>query len=116
MARYVDELIALLAAQLAQQAVELAKEYLINTYQETREHLDRLDVYCAFNISHLYGTVGKTWWVSFSGLIDEYYIQNVNEYADQMDENYREGIHRFYKMEIVDSDGSVVFIETGDYG
>ncbi len=99
-----------------EQAIELAKEYLINNFQESREHLNRLDASCSLNISHLYGTLGKTWWVSFSGLIDEYFIQNVNEFVNQMDENYREGIHRFYKMEIVDSDESIVLIETGDYG
>lgn len=99
-----------------EQAIELAKEYLINNFFESREHLDRLDVHCSLNISHLYGTLGKTWWISFSGSIDEYFLQNVNEFADQMDEDYRKGIHRFYKMEIVDSDESIVFIETGDYG
>ena len=103
-----------------EEAIMIAIQYLINQYDETMEHLDCLDINILYNISHIYGTFGPTWQVSFSGAVDDM-IPISYENDEETDgvpliSNTVSGHHLFYTVEVSVETGDVFFVLLGDNG
>lgn len=94
----------------ADQALALARDYLIAHQGETAAHLDTLTTEVEFNISHIYGEWGKTWFVQFFGPLDEWY-------PGSLPEDYTtDGLKLYYTLDVRVDNGGTYLVNVGDYG
>lgn len=94
----------------ADQALELARQYLITHQGETAAHLDTLMREVDFNISHIYGEWGKTWFIQFFGPPDEWYPGEMYEGITT------ETLKLYYTLEVRVDNGETHLVNIGDYG
>lgn len=92
------------------QALALARDYLIVHQGETTAHLDTLVTEVEFNISHIYGEWGKTWFIQFFGPVDEWYPGELYEGITT------EPLMLYYTLEVRVDNGETYLINIGDYG
>lgn len=97
-------------AVTADQALALARDYLIVHHGETAAHLDTLVAEVEFNISHIYGEWGKTWFIQFFGPVDEWYPGELYEGI------MTEPLELYYTLEVRVDNGETYLINIGDYG
>ena len=97
-------------AVTADQALALARDYLIVHQGETTAHLDTLVTEVEFNISHIYGEWGKTWFIQFFGPVDEWYPGELYEGI------MTEPLELYYTLEVRVDNGETYLINIGDYG
>lgn len=97
-------------AVTADQALTLARDYLIVHHGETAAHLDTLVAEVEFNISHIYGEWGKTWFIQFFGPVDEWYPGELYEGITT------EPLKLYYTLEVRVDNGETYLINIGDYG
>lgn len=97
-------------AVTADQALALARDYLIVHHGETAAHLDTLVAEVDFNISHIYGEWGKTWFIQFCGPVDEWYPGELYEGI------MTEPLELYYTLEVRVDNGETYLINIGDYG
>lgn len=94
----------------ADQALALARDYLIVHQGETAVHLDTLVTEVEFNISHIYGEWGKTWFIQFFGPPDEWYPGEMYEGITA------EPLKLYYTLEVRVDNGETYLVNIGDYG
>lgn len=97
-------------AVTADQALALARDYLIVHQGETAAHLDTLVVEVEFNISHIYGEWGETWFIQFFGPVDEWYPGELYEGI------MTKPLELYYTLEVRVDNGETYLINIGDYG
>lgn len=97
-------------AVTADQALSLARDYLIVHQGETAAHLDTLVTEVEFNISHIYGEWGKTWFIQFCGPVDEWYPGELYEGITT------EPLKLYYTLEVRVDNGETYLVNIGDYG
>lgn len=97
-------------AVTADQALALARDYLIVHHGETAAHLDTLVAEVEFNISHIYGEWGKTWFIQFFGPVDEWYPGELYEGI------MTKPLELYYTLEVRVDNGETYLINIGDYG
>lgn len=97
-------------AVTADQALALARDYLIVHHGETAAHLDTLVAEVEFNISHIYGEWGETWFIQFFGPVDEWYPGELYEGI------MTEPLELYYTLEVRVDNGETYLINIGDYG
>lgn len=97
-------------AVTADQALALARDYLIVHHGETAAHLDTLVAEVEFNISHIYGEWGETWFIQFFGPVDEWYPGELYEGI------MTKPLELYYTLEVRVDNGETYLINIGDYG
>ena len=91
-------------------AIDIAKQFLLSEFPDEKlEHLEDLKITVQYNISHLYGPLGATWQITFSGPLDELYPRKVDTF-DEYD------MHVFYCVDISTENGDAYLSAFGDFG
>ena len=93
-------------------AIVLSRTYLMANCGETAEHLDSMTTEVSYNISHMYGTMGTTWYVEFWGCIDTLSSSAFEEYPPSS----HEALHLYYTLEVNTNTGEVYLIAIGNLG
>lgn len=97
-------------AVAADQALDLARQHLIAHQCETAALLDTLLAEVSFNISHVYGEWGKTWFIEFSGPLNE-------AYPGELPDGCTPGDHMlYYTLEVRVDNGETYLVNIGTYG
>lgn len=98
----------------SENAVALARTYLTTYYAETDERLDRMTTEVDYNISHMYGNMGTTWYIEFWGYPDTSCPPLLAKHLTPSQN--ADTLCLFYTIEVNTDTGEVYLIAVGHLG